>query len=242
MTTSECFRTKRTKCLLLGLFFLSGCMTGRVDLTASSGWSDTAQKITMLKRIEYDVKGRPFFGVPLEHRPSRAGEQFTLVSYLAGRPYQSYDIVVRGEEGPDMSRPFDVIYRWTGDGFQGGLALTQGMQGYPGSLEALAGYLTVKLVPVAVGSVVGFAVGVATSIPEAAAELKKVIVNARENVVSYTRYEYDEQGRIASMRMYAPGDSPVELVRTDYSYSGAEALPLKTVVTSYPEDKVRTIP
>jgi hypothetical protein len=42
--------------------------------------------------------------------------------------------------------------------------------------------------------------------------------------------------------MYAPGDRPIELVRTEYSYSGTEALPLKTVVTSYPENKVRTIP
>ena len=44
------------------------------------------------------------------------------------------------------------------------------------------------------------------------------------------------------MRMYAPGDRPVELVRTEYFYSGTEALPSKTVVTSYPENKVRTIP
>ena len=242
MTPAEFPCTRRTIGLFVGLLFISGCMTGRVDLTASSGQSDAAQKITIVKRIEYDGKGRPFFGVPLKQRPSTAGEQFTLVSYLADRPFQSYDIVVRGEEGPDMSRPFDVIYRWTGDGFQGGMALTQGMQAYPGSLEALAGYLTVKLVPVAIGSVVGFAVGVAASIPEAAAELKKVVVNARETVVSYTRYAYDGQGRISSMRMYAPGDRPVELVRTAYFYSGAEALPSKTVVTSYPEDKVRTIP
>jgi hypothetical protein len=228
--------------LLVGLLFISGCMTGRADLIASSGQNEAAQKIAIVKRIEYDVKGRPFFGFPLKQRPARAGEQFTLVSYLRDRPFLSYDIIVRGEEGPDLSRSLNVIYHWTGEGFQGGMALTQDMPGFSGSLEALAGYLTVKLVPVAVGSVVGFAVGVAASIPEAATELRKVIVNARENVVSYTRYDYDEQGRIASMRMYAPGDSPIELVRTDYSYSGTEALPSKTVVTSYPEDKVRTIP
>jgi hypothetical protein len=188
------------------------------------------------------VKGRPFFGVPLEQRPAKAGDQFTLVSYLAGRPFQSYDIVVRGEEGPDMMRPLEVIYHWTGEGFQGGMALTQGMENFSGSARELAAYMVVKLVPVAVGGVVGFAVGVIASIPETAGELKKMVVNAQETVVSYTRYEYDEQGRIAFMRMYAPGDKPVELVRTDYFYSGTEALPSKTVVTSYPENKVRTIP
>jgi len=242
MRATEFLCTTRTIGLLLVLLVASGCMTGRVDLAASSGQSDAAQKITIVKRIEYDVKGRPFFGVPLEQRPAKAGEQFTLVSYLADRPFQSYDIIVAGENGPDMSRPLGVIYRWTGEGFQGGMALTSGMQGFSGSVEALAGYLTIKLVPVAIGSVVGFAVGVAASIPEAAAELKKVIVSARETVVSYTRYAYDEQGRIASMRMYAPGDKPVELVRTEYFYSGAEALPSKTVVTSYPENKVRILP
>jgi hypothetical protein len=238
----ESARAMNVLLVLVCLLPLIACMTNRVDLAASSGQSAPAQKISILKRIEYDVKGRPFFGVPLEQRPSKTGEQFTLVSYLAGRPFQSYDIVVRGEEGPDLMRPLEVIYHWTGEGFQGGMALTQGMQGFSGSAEALAGYLTVKLVTAAAGGVVGFAVGVIASIPEAAGELKKVIVNARENVVSYTRYEYDAQGRIASMRMYAPGDAPIELVRTEYFYTGIESLPSKTVVTSYPENKVRTIP
>jgi len=242
MTTREFLCNKRTIGAFLGLLLIAGCMTGRVDLAASSGQSDSIRKTVILKRIEYDVKGRPFFGTRLKQRPAEAGDQFTLVSYLADRPFESFDIVVRSEEKADMMRPLEVIYRWTGEGFQGGMALTQGVEGFSGSAQELAAYMVVRLVPVAVGGVVGFAVGVVESIPEAAAELKKVIVNARETVVSHTRYEYDEQGRIASMRMYAPGDRPVELVRTDYSYSGTEALPSKTVVTSYPENKVRTIP
>lgn len=227
--------------LLLCLLFVTACMTHRVDLPLSALPGNAGQKLVMLARVEYDVKGRPFFGQRLKQRPQEAGAQFTVVQLAGSRAVESYDILVRSEEKPDMMRPLEVIYHWTGEGFQGGMAMTQGMQGFSGSVEALAGYLTVKLVPVAVGGVVGFVVGVAASIPEAAGELKKVLVNARENVVSYTRYEYDEQGRIASLRMYAPGDRPVELVRTDYSYSGTEALPSKTVVTSYSENKVRTI-
>jgi hypothetical protein len=242
------FRVKELACameailVLLCLLPVTACMTSHVDLTASTLPENAEQKLVMIPRVEYDVKGRPFFGERLKQRPKEAGAQFTVVRLAGSRAVESHDILVHSEEGLDMMRPLEVIYHWTGEGFQGGMALTPGMEGFSGSARELAAYMVVRLVPVAVGGAIGFAVGVAASIPEAAAELKKVIVNARENVVSYTRYEYDEQGRIASMRMYAPGDRPVELVRTDYSYSGTEALPLKTVVTSYPENKVRTLP
>jgi hypothetical protein len=226
---------------LLCLLPLSACMTNHVDLTTSTLPATAEQKLVMLARIEYDVKGRPFFGARLKQRPQEAGTQFTVVRFSGNRAVESYDILVRSEEKPDMMRPLEVIYHWTGEGFQGGMALTQG-SGFSGSARDLAAYMAVRVVAVAVGGVVGFAVGVVESIPEAAAELKKVIVNARESVVSTTRYAYDEQGRIASMRMYAPGDRPVEIVHTEYSYSGADALPFRTVVTSYPENKVRTIP
>ena len=227
--------------LLLCLLPLTACMTHRVDLTESALPGNAEQKLVMIARVEYDVKGRPFFGQRLKQRPQKAGAQFTVVQLAVSRAIESYDILVRSEEKPDMMRPLEVIYHWTGEGFQGGMALTQGSEGFSGSARELAAYMAVRVATVAVGGVVGFAVGVVESIPEAAAELKKVLVKARESVVSYTRYEYDEQGRIASMHMFAPGDRPVELVRTDYSYSGTEAMPSKTVVTSYPENKVRTI-
>jgi len=234
-------RSTKAMLLLLCPLLVFACMTHRIDLPLSTLPVNTEENLALIARVEYDVKGRPFFGQRLKQRPKNAGEQFTVVRFAGSRAVESYDILVSSEQKPDMMRPLGVIYHWTGEGFQGGLALTQG-SGFYGSARDLAAYMAVRVVVVAVGGVVGFAVGVVESIPEAAAELKKVIVNAREQVVSYTRYEYDEQGRIAFMRMYAPGDRPVELVRTDYSYSGAEVLPLKTVVTSYPENKVRTIP
>ncbi len=234
-------RITKTMLLLLCPLFAFACMTHRIDLPPSTLPVNTGENLVLIARVEYDVKGRPFFGQRLKQRPKNAGAQFTVVRFAGGRAAESYDILVRSEEKPDMMRPLEVIYHWTGEGFQGGLALTQG-SGFSGSARDLAAYMAVRVAVVAVGGVVGFAVGVVESIPEAAAELKKVIVNAREQVMSYTRYEYDELDRIASMRMYAPGDRPVELVRTDYSYSGAEVLPVKTVVTSYPENKIRTIP
>ena len=226
---------------LICLIPITACMTGHVDLTSSTLPDNAEQKLITISHIEYDVKGRPFFGERLKQRPQEAGAQFTVVRFAGSRAVESYDILVRSEERPDMMRPLEVIYRWTGEGFQGGMELTQGT-GFSGSARDLAAYMAVRVAAVAIGGVVGFAVGIVESIPEAAVEFKKVIVNARETVVSYSRYEFDEQGRIAAMRMYAPGDRPVELVRTEYFYASTEALPSKTVITSFPENKVRTIP
>jgi len=237
----ESVRVMNVLLILFCLLPLIACMTSRADLASGVLPENVEQKLIMIPHVEYDVKGRPYFGERLKQRPQESGAQFTVVRFVGPRAVESYDILVRSEEKPDMMRPLEVIYHWTGEGFQGGMALTQGT-GFSGSARDLAAYMVVRVAVVAVGGVVGFAVGVVESIPEAAAELKKVIVNAREQVVSSTRYAYDEQGRIESMRMYAPGDMPVELVRTEYFYSGTEPLPAKTEVTSYPENKVRTIP
>lgn len=92
-----------------------------------------------------------------------------------------------------------------------------------------------------VGGVTGFVVGILSSIPEAAGELRKVIVNARETVVGYTVYEYDEKGRIKFMKLYPPVEHAEELVKTEFMYSGDNDLPVKTEVTSLVEKKVRMI-
>lgn len=232
----------RTLLIFLWSILLAGCMTAHVDVAQQALRTEIDQRIEIIRRVDYDPHGRPFFGAQLNHRPSAPGEQFTLVRYGGSRAVESYDIVVRSEEGPDLMRPIEVIYRWTGEGFQGGMAMTQGMTGFSGSVQELGAYLVVRLVPVAVGGIVGFAVGVVASIPEAAAELKKVIVNARETIVSYTHYDYDARIRISLMRMYVPGDPPREVVRTKFYYENDGAKPLKAEVTSFPERIIRTIP
>jgi hypothetical protein len=90
--------------------------------------------------------------------------------------------------------------------------------------------------------VTGFVVGGVSSIPDAASELRRVIVNARETVIGYTFYEYDEKGRIRCMKMYSPAQTDAELVRTKFFYEGEDREPLNTEGTSIPEQKVRKIP
>jgi hypothetical protein len=72
-------------------------------------------------------------------------------------------------------------------------------------------------------------------------ELSRVIVNARETLISRTVYEYDERGRIRFMRLYPPEERATELVKTEFSYAGDSETPFKTDVLSVVENKVRTI-
>jgi hypothetical protein len=88
----------------------------------------------------------------------------------------------------------------------------------------------------------GFVVGVLASIPETANELIRIIVNAREVVVSRTEYACDERGRIRFMKLYAPPDRTDATVSTEFFYAGSSEVPERTAVTSEPEKKVRTIP
>jgi len=134
------------------------------------------------------------------------------------------------------------VYEWTGRGFEGGLAIASGIMpnGSYSGREAAA-FLAVKAAPVLIGSVTGFVVGVLSSIPETAIELKRVVVNTRETVISTTEYRYDEKGRIRSMKLYPPVSSADELVRTEFFYAGDQQVPDRTEVTSVVENKVRVI-
>ena len=60
--------------------------------------------------------------------------------------------------------------------------------------------------------------------------------------LSGTRYEYDTRGRLAMMRMHLPDAVDTEVVMTVFFYKDGARDPEKTEVTSYIENKVRTIP
>jgi hypothetical protein len=92
-----------------------------------------------------------------------------------------------------------------------------------------------------IGGVTGFVIGIVSSVPETAIELKKVIVNARETVLGYTVYEYDEKGRIKFMKLYPPAEHAEAIVKTEFFYEGESNDPSKTEVTSVLENKIRLI-
>jgi hypothetical protein len=197
----------------------------------------------MVKKIEYDDRGRPLFLNVLRDRPLNTGDQFTLVHTVNGRPMRSYDIAIVGQEKADINKPLGVIYKWTGKGFEVGAVITNslGSCGGVASGDMLLACLVLLLAPLVIGTATGFVIGLVASIPDTTTELSHVIVNARETVVSYSVYEYDEKGRIKFIKLYPPGEHGEELVRTVFYYNAESDVPSRTDVTSRIEKKVRTI-
>jgi len=231
----------RARLLLLLSFLLSSCMTERVQPVHE--YPDVPKQSTYLvKKVEYDEHGRPLFTARLSSRPGAAGDRFAIVHAVNDRPVRSYDIAIVEHQKADMARPLEVVYEWTGRGFEGGQAIASGIlpSGTYSGKEAAA-FLVVKAAPVIIGSVTGFVVGVLSSIPETAIELKRVVVNARETVIGYTEYRYDEKGRIRTMKLFPPVGRAEELVRTEFFYTGERDTPDRTEVTSAVENKVRVI-
>jgi len=227
--------------LCCALLVLSGCMTERVQ-PAVEYPSVPKQSTFLVKKVEFDEHGRPLFPATLRDRPGKTGEAFTLVHAVNNRPVRSYDIAIIEQRQADMGKPFAIVYEWTGRGFQVGLDFSGRFTGsfYGSGREAVA-YLAIMTAPIVIGGVTGFVVGIVSSIPETAIELRRVIVNARETVIGYTLYEYDEKGRIRFMKMYPPEEYAEELVKTEYHYTGDSDVPCKTEVTSPVEKKTRMI-
>jgi hypothetical protein len=87
----------------------------------------------------------------------------------------------------------------------------------------------------------GFVVGLVASVPAAVQELRNVVVNARETVLGYAVYEYDEKNRIKFMQLFPPVEHAEALVKTEFFYEGGGEEPSKTEVTSLVENKVRLV-
>lgn len=221
---------------------LGGCFTAQVPPVAEYPAVQN-QSIFLVKKIGYDRYGRPEFNDRLNRRPGSAGDTFAVVHAVNGRPLRSYSIAVVPSNA-DLTRPFAVIYDWTGRGFEGGVAISSGIfpQGTIQSGEEAAVYLAIKAAPIVIATVTGFVVGVLASIPKTAVELKNIVVNARETITGYTEYSYDERSRIKFMKLYPPGEHVDELVRTDFLYEGGGQAPVRTIVMSVAERKIRTIP
>jgi len=231
--------------LLSFLLILNGCMTDRVQPVKE--YPDVPKQGTFLvKKIEYDEHGRPLFREKIRMRPGGKGELFALVHTVNNRPVRSYDIAVVEQQKSDKS-PIEVIYEWTGKGYEAGMSsgryivgsVTVDARGGRGSGTIQIGGAIVTTV---VLTAAGFVVGLVASVPSAMQELRNVVVNARETVIGYTVYEYDEKNRIKFMKLFPPIEHAEALVKTEFFYEGGSEDPSKTEVTSIIEKKVRLIP
>jgi len=219
-----------------------GCMTERVLPVLEHPYIPR-QSTFLVQKTGYDKHGRPLFKDRLVIRPGSAGVQFTVVHAINDRPSRSYDIAIleQSKTGPG---PLAVIYMWTGKGYEGGLEIASGL--FPQGVRINSGaeaaaYLAIKAAPVVIGTATGFVVGVLSSIPEMAKELKRVVVSTREVVIGFTEYAYDKRGRLRFMKLYPPVERADALVRTEFIYEGDNDTPVRTEVTSVAENTVRVV-
>lgn len=231
----------RKKSVSLGLaaLLVAGCATQRVGQDAYSSGTEEI----VVRAIGYDDKGLPLRGTPLAERPSRLGDQFTVVRLLSGRPVISYDIAVARQK-PDFAKPLQAVYEWTGRGFTLGANVTGAMANGGIRIQAQnneEAFFVLALIatPIVAGTAGGFIVGIADGVRQTGLELSKVIVPGEE-VITCTLFDYDSSNRLVRMRMFSP-DRRRELVRTEFAYQGNATVPFSTVVKSLVEGKERDI-
>jgi hypothetical protein len=234
---------------ILLIFSLMSCAPRRADLPAFYQSEGQKPVNAIVKNIEYDEQGRPVFSHILKERPTGEGEQFSLVQFANEKPARSFDIVVMPEH-PDFSRPFKVIFEWTGKGFRAGVTsgksytdavMTERKSNVTGVTKT-GSEAIMAVGQVVILSIGGFVVGVAAGISATFQELSHYVVNAHEQVISYTVYEYDFRERINQMKTFLPTDISQEIIKTEFFYEGEGVVPSKTTITSYPENSIRTIP
>ncbi len=219
-----------------------GCAPKTADLTAPGLPGGAAPTVVLVKNVRYDRHGLPKFGPVLPERPSDPGEQYTVVYYANNRPVKSYEISVAGERRPDIVKPFEVLFQWTGAGFMVGASMVWGDGPVQFSYDARTDmfYTTATLAPVVVMAAGGFIVGVVAGMLSAGEELRYAMLRPYDVVLSAMLYEYDQNSRLKLLRMFLP-DEKTELVQTEYFYEDSGIIPVKMESRSYPENKVRVI-
>jgi YD repeat-containing protein len=221
---------------------LASCASRQADLSKHALPTETKPSIIFINKVVYDAHGVPLFKPVLNKRPEKANEQFTVVYFVDGRVVKSFDIII-SEQKLDLARPRNILYQWTGKGFEVGAVLGYATMRAASSSNSKEGWIVLAVgaaLPI-VGGVTGFVIGTWAIMPEAMEDIKKLLTST-ETLISFMEYEYDAQGRLILMKMLQPDEKPRELVRTEFLYTKDERIPLQTKIISYPENKIRTIP
>ncbi len=205
--------------------------------------ADSQTQELIVRDIVYDAKGLPSAGPRLPERPTLPGDHYTVLVLSHGSILESCDIAVAAGRA-DFRKPFQAIYEWTGKGFEVGLeassVLARGMHSGSYSGEEALVTLAIVFTPVAIGGVTGFIIGIGDGVVQTAVEMRKVVLDPNEQVLTCTLYDYDHAGRLHRMRMVSP-DRKRELVRTTFEYEGNGTGPARTTVESLVEGRTRDI-
>jgi hypothetical protein len=164
------------------------------------------------KTISYDKYHRPVITDKIE-RPTKDKEQFHIVAYNNNSPIRSYDILVQDiKKSFDLTKPFKLIFEWTGKGVKEGGKLvginmeTEGTKSKPTQQNINYPY-PFSIIPfgaIMIGGTLGFFVGIYKGTVQLPKELKKIVIEGKEIMLGYTEYYYDLNERLALIKYFVP--------------------------------------
>lgn len=187
-------------------------------------------KLSYYSVLTFDSYGMPAFSEKLKRRPTSAGADFYLVEDSSGRPAKYYHININGGN-PDMKRPFKTLLDRTVSGIKGGAEFAVDVLGgtQPSSSDETEAVLALAAISVAVGTVGGITVGLVEGTYEAFVEAGKVL-SSTEELLSFSLCDYDNKGRLRTLRAFDAGPPAQELFRVRYSYQGGSNKPMRITV------------
>jgi hypothetical protein len=203
--------------------------------------------------IDYDNYGLPILREPMKEKPVKPGLQYIIVPQKKGFPEEFVTVAVMSpDKSPSIKNIYNVIYSWTGKGFETGYQKSRELIKQSGDL-ASTGYepfigAIIATPFMAIGGAIfivcgtgGFVIGMAAAVPATIDEVKKLGLNNNEMILCITKLYYDNNGRMVRGTTYSTSDEKSLLYETKYYYKGSKKYPFKTVCISNPDKKERVI-
>jgi len=205
------------------LFIFSECSSSP-DIPESG-----SEKIEIYESSRFDKFGLVVFSDKLKDKKESKDGKYVIVYSENDKPVKSFQVLTSFGAEINLAKPFQVILRWTGSGFEAGVGAVGGLRigtsCNSSDCSAVAAIILVS--PVIIGTFVGFVIGVIDSIPTAAKEIAKIFDRDKEIIFSYSIYEYDDKNRLKSYSIFAPGQENRLVAKGEFFYKGNELYPSK---------------
>lgn len=239
----------KTVSLTLLLLTISSCTTQKAPITPGQ-YEDLSYLI--YGSITYDEYGIPHVNKQLHERPSDNEEEFIIAGYHDGLPVEYYHIIVSDYDGDiKKSKPFRVIYDWTGKGFKMGYDMSKDIIEDSIETSEKLGGLDIYIIA-ATGSAIGgasfilsglggFIIGTIEAFPATYQEFKKIGIKNRELILSQITLQYDEDMRLTQYALYTPPPQNILASETRFIYNDESTTPSESYNISHFENKKRTI-
>lgn len=233
-------------------FFILIILTACASETSNISQVNTGNETKYFVTLAFDKYGVPCFRNEIDKSKIPDYPHYILVNFLNNK-YDNAYLIKQEKLETDMTKPFKVIYTWTGKGFNVGYESSKGIIEYSSDLAtsfpinnpplaiitAVPGYIIGTTIFVA-SSATGFIIGLGKSVPEAYNEIKNI---GKINGVILGKYlfEYDSTDRITKYSHYSPSPENNKLSDTFFYYYKNANTPYKSINDNLVDKKKRII-